>query len=241
MSAQKKLIFFDTETTGIGEGDYLCQIAYKINDETFMGLYKPPIPIPPGASAVHHITNEMVKDKPAFTDSADFKTIKELFEDKNSVLVAHNMCFDLGMIKREGIKPSNTICTLRVARYMDKDGKLAKHNLQFLRYALGIEIDAKAHDALGDVLVMEQLFYRLLKKIISEENINEEEAIKRMIEISSHPSLFRVISFGKHAGKKISDILATDRAYLEWLLAQKETSDKEDEDWIYTLKHYLQK
>lgn len=237
----QKIIFFDTETTGIDEGDYLCQLAYKIEEDTFMGIYKPPIPIPPGASAVHHISNEMVKDKPAFTESDDFETIKEMFEHKDSIIVAHNMAFDLGMMKKEGIIFKNTICTLRVARFLDRDGKLAKHNLQFLRYALGIEIDATAHDALGDVLVMEQLYHRLLKKIMNEENISEVNAIQKMIEISSKPSLFRAISFGKHSGKKIEDILKIDRGYLEWLLSQKESKPQGEEDWIYTLKHYLQK
>jgi exodeoxyribonuclease X len=241
MSTAKKIIFFDTETTGISEGDFLCQIAYKHGDESFMALYKPPLPIPPGASAVHHISNEMVKDKPAFIDSEDFQIVKELFEHPDSVVVAHNMAFDLGMISKEGILPARTICTLRVARFMDKEGKLEKHNLQFLRYALGIEIEATAHDALGDVLVMEQLFYRLLKKIIETENTDEEGAIEKMIEISSKPSLFRSISFGKHAGKKIADILDTDRGYLEWLLTQKEATPEKDEDWIYTLRHHLGK
>ena len=47
--------------------------------------------------------------------------------------------------------------------------------------------------------------------------------------------------FGKHLGKKIEDVLATDRGYLEWLLAQKLESDQIDEDWIYTLKHHFEK
>ncbi len=238
----KKIIFFDTETTGIDATDFLCQIAYKSGDEVFNEIYKPSIPIPPGASAVHHITNEMVKDKPAFTASPEFQKIKTLFEDENSVIVAHNMCFDEGMIKKEGIELKNTICTLRVARYLDKDAKLAKHNLQFLRYALGIEIDAKAHDAFGDVLVLEKLFERLLKKIMSEENISEDAAIDRMKEISSKPSLMRVFSFGKHNGKKVEEVATTDRAYLEWLLAQKEQKgDNSDDDWVYTLRHFLGK
>ncbi len=241
MNSAKKIVFFDTETTGIDEGDYLCQLAYKTGEDVFMGLYKPPVPIPPGASAVHHISNEMVKDKPAFTSSEDFQTIKEMFEEDGSIVVAHNIAFDLGMIKKEGIIPKNTICTLRVARFLDREGKLAKHNLQFLRYALGIEIDAKAHDAMGDVLVMEQLYHRLLKKIMTEDNVSEEEAIQKMIEISGKPSLFRTISFGKHTGKKIEDILATDKNYLEWLLAQKEAKPQGEEDWLYTLRHYLGK
>ncbi len=236
-----KLIFFDTETTGIGEEDHLCQIAYKMGTEVFMGMYKPPLPIPPGASAVHHITNEMVKDKSAFTESSDFKNIKKLFEDSNSILVAHNMPFDFAMIKKEGVMPKNTICTLRVARYLDKNGKLAKHNLQFLRYALGIEIEATAHDAMGDVLVMEQLFLRLIKKIMEENKIGEEDALKIMIDISSKPSLLRNISFGKHAGKKVEEILQIDRGYLEWLLAQKELKPQGEDDLIYTLKYYLEK
>jgi exodeoxyribonuclease X len=235
----KKIIFFDTETTGINEEDRLCQIAYKIKDETFMGLYKPPLSIPPGASAVHHITNEMVKEKSSFIESADFQTIKDLFENEDSILVAHNMPFDYAMILKEGIRPKNTICTLRVARFMDRDGKLAKHNLQFLRYALGIEIEATAHDALGDVLVMEQLFHRLVKKIMEEEKVSEEEAIEKMINISCKPSLMRNISFGKHAGKKVEEVAQIDRSYLEWLLSQKELKSQGEEDWIYTLRHYL--
>jgi len=45
----------------------------------------------------------------------------------------------------------------------------------------------------------------------------------------------------KHLGKKIEDVAQIDRGYLEWLLAQKLASDQIDEDWIYTLKHHLEK
>ena len=110
-----------------------------------------------------------------------------------------------------------------------------------MRYLLEIEIDATAHDALGDVLVLEKLFERLKNKLIQSENVSEDEAINKMIEISSHPSLLRSFNFGKHTGKKIEEVAKVDRGYLEWLLAQKLESDQIDEDWIYTLKHYLGK
>jgi len=45
-----KIIFFDTETTGNTEKDVLCQIAYKNEENQFVGLYKPRIKIPPEAS-----------------------------------------------------------------------------------------------------------------------------------------------------------------------------------------------
>lgn len=243
----KKIIFFDTETTGNTENDFLCQIAYKTYpasggaSEQFMGLYKPPIKIPPEASAVHHISNKMISEKPAFKETEDAKKIKELFENENSVVVAHNTIFDLTMLKKEGIEPKNFICTLRLARHLDPEGKIGKYNLQYLRYLLDLDVEATAHDALGDVLVLEKLYERLKNKIIEQEKINENEAIEKMIEISSHPSIFKFINFGKHNGKEIAEIARIDPGYLEWLLNQKLESDQIDEDWIYTLKHHLGK
>ena len=236
-----KLIFFDTETTGNTEKDFLVQIAYKVGSDSFSQLYKPEIKIPPEASAVHHITNKMVGNKPTFKESTDQPIIKKLFEAEDSVVVAHNAPFDLMIIEKEDIKPKNFICTLRVARELDPEGKIERFNLQYLRYLLDLDVQATAHDALGDVLVLEKLFERLKNKLVKEDGLSEEDAINKMIEISSHPSLFRTINFGKHTGKKIEDILATDRGYLEWLLAQKLESGQLDEDWIYTLQHHLKK
>ncbi len=237
----KKIIFFDTETTGNTEKDVLCQIAYKTSDETFSALYNPGTKIPPEASAVHHITNKMVADKKTFAESGDREKIKNLFEDKDNVAVAHNAPFDIMMFKKEDITPANFICTLRVARYLDKEEKIERYNLQYLRYLLEIEIEAQAHDALGDVMVLEQLFTRLQKKIMDTDGIDETGAIEKMIEISSHPSLLHTFKFGKHNGKRIEEVIKTDRGYLEWLLAQKLNGEGIDEDWIYTLKHYLER
>ena len=237
----KKIIFFDTETTGNTEKDYLCQIAYKTGDESFVGFYKPPIKIPPEASAVHHITNKMVENELSFKKSKEKEKIKELLEDENAVVVAHNTQFDLMIIKKEGITPKNSICTLRLARYLDPEGKIERYNLQYLRYYLDLDVEATAHDALGDVLVLEKLFDRLKKKLMESDNLNEEDAIEKMIEISSHPSLLKFIPFGKHNGKTVEEVAKIDPGYLEWLLKQKLESDQIDEDWIYTLKHYLNK
>jgi len=235
------IIFLDTETTGNTEKDFLCQIAYKTDKENFSGLYKPPIIIPPEASAVHHITNKAVENKPAFSESADFEKIKKLFEDKNSILVAHNALFDIMIIGKESIIPNKFICTLRLARHLDPEEKIERYNLQYLRYLLDIEIDFPAHDAMGDVLVLEKLYERLKKKLIERELIDKKEVVDRMIEISSHPSIFKSFKFGKYIGKKIEEILKSDRGYLEWLLNQKLESGQPDEDWIYTLKYYLKK
>ena len=230
-------LFFDTETTGNTEKDVLCQIAYKHNSEEFSALYKPSIPIPPEASAVHHITNKMVAEKPAFKESTDYATIKTLFEKGEPIAVAHNAKFDIAMFKKEGIEIPKFICTLRLSRYLDKENKIPRYNLQYLRYFLGIEIEAQAHDALGDVKVLEALFERLKTKMV--ELVGEEKALPEMLAISSRPSLMHTFTFGKHNEKAIADIAKSDKGYLEWLLAQKMQNEGDEEDWIYTLKHYL--
>jgi exodeoxyribonuclease X len=249
----KNIIFFDTETTGNEQKDFLCQLAYKIGSETFCELFKPQITIPPEASAIHHITNKMVAEKPAFKESSNYQKIKELFEDENNVLVAHNAKFDIGMIAKEEINPKNFICTLRVARTLDKENVIPQYRLQYLRYYLDIEIEAEAHDALGDVLVLEKLYERLYKKIketpsafgISPLAGGEEELqnqiIEKMIEISSHPSLLNMFNFGKYNGRTVAEVARIDSPYLEWMLAQKEQNPDNEEDWIYTLKYHLGK
>lgn len=236
-----KLIFFDTETTGVNNTDFLCQLAYKTGDEVFCELYKPEIKIPPEASAVHHISNKMVENKKPFKESDTFNKIKNLFENEDSIVVAHNAKFDLAIIKKEDINPKNVICTLRVTRALDKENKIPQHKLQFLRYFLDMNIDAQAHDALGDVLVLEKLFERLFNKIKKEDNLSDEEALKMMIEISAKPSLMHSFSFGKYNGKTVAEVANIDPGYLRWFLDTKEKENPEDEDWIYTLNHHLGK
>ncbi|MFA6515351.1 MAG: exonuclease domain-containing protein [Candidatus Paceibacterota bacterium] len=239
----KKIIFLDTETTGNEpKKDFLCQIAYKTKDETFCELYKPPIHIPPEASAVTHITDKTVADKKVFKESPEYSKIKKLLESPDSVMVAHNNKFDYAILQNEDINPSNTICTLRVARALDKNNVIPQYRLQYLRYYLDIDIEASAHDALGDVLVLEKLYERLLDKIMKEDGVSEEEAIEKMIEISSHPSMMNMFNFGKYNGKTVAEVVLIDRGYLEWMLTQKEQNNPEnEEDWIYTLKYYLGK
>ncbi len=248
------IIFLDTETTGNTSEDRLCQLGYIVTkDGTEMArhneLYNPGKKIPPEASAVTHITNKMVADKPLFKESAPYASIKDTLEDEHAIIVAHNAKFDITMLSHESITPKDFICTLKLARYLDKENKIPRYNLQYLRYYLEIEIEAPAHDAFGDVLVLKELFPRLYSALTKEMGIideNEgynEQVIKKMIEISKLPSLVHSFGFGKHIGKTVSEVALSDPGYLEWLLNQKLQSEHKDaeEDWIYTLEYYLKK
>ena len=238
-----RIIFFDTETTGGGESDRLLQLGVKeryIEKPLVNAIYKPPLPISIESMAVHHITEKMVLDKELFVEALEYQNIKALFEHEDSVAVAHNVAFDIAMMTREGIVPRTTICTYKVARALDPEEKLGKYQLQYLRYLLGLEVEAVAHDAWGDVLVLEALFERLLQKMVEEKG-DEAAALQEMITISSKPMLFTTLRFGKYRGKRIEDIAKQDRGYLEWLLGQKKQDPAGEGDWIYTLEHFLKK
>lgn len=66
-------VILDTETTGLDHRAEVCQIAVLRGDgEVLMNtLVKPRSPIPPDATRIHHITNEMVAAAPAFPAIAD--------------------------------------------------------------------------------------------------------------------------------------------------------------------------
>ncbi|MEK7135145.1 MAG: exonuclease domain-containing protein [Patescibacteria group bacterium] len=233
----RELIFLDTETTGNEpKTDRLCQVCYEVGGKLRTEYFKPPVPISVKAMSITHITNKMVENAEVFSQSEMKRELEGLL--KEGVLVAHTAAFDIAMLKNEGLEVPRHICTLRVARYLDSENKIPEYNLQFLRYFLDLEVAGNAHDAEGDVNVLKALFGRLFNKV-RESCGSDEEAIGKMIEISSTPSIFRVMPFGKHKGRLLEDVVKTDRSYLEWLLGQKQDGEEDEEDWIYTLKHYL--
>ncbi len=236
-----KILFLDTETTGNSDKDRLCQLAVKewhVDEPIVNALYKPPVPISIESMAIHHITERMVADRPAFRDAPEYADLKDLLESEETVVVAHNAAFDLAMLSREGIMPRRSICTYKLAYALDPDDLLPNYRLQYLRYLLDLEVEGIAHDAWGDVLVLEALFDRLAKKM-EERHGSAEAALESMLTIGAQPLLFTTIRFGKYNGKKIEEVVKTDRGYLEWLLREKRKDPAAEGDWIHTLEHYL--
>lgn len=89
-------LFLDTETTGLSEHDEICEIAVIDIAGTVLldTLVKPTIPIPPSATHIHMITNEMVSQAPTFL---------EIYPDLDKILrgrvvVVYNASFDQNMI-----------------------------------------------------------------------------------------------------------------------------------------------
>ena len=136
------------------------------------------------------------------------------------------------------------IDTLRCARHLFDDEE--SHRLQYFRYrfglykieqaeadALGIEV--KAHDAIGDVLVL-KLFLTELRKRLQERFVGVNP-IDKMVELTQTPVFYtRPLKFGKYKGKTLTEIADADRGYLTWMLGN---MDSLDEDMRYSIERVL--
>lgn len=238
----KKLLFLDTETTGLEKTDRICQLAYLLRrpdakdfDNPELRYFRPPVPISFEAMAVHHITNEMVEHEEAFDGSETKKLLSEL---NDSVLVAHNARFDVEMLAREAVHFPVWIDTLRVARHLLDS---PSHQLQYLRYSLDLKVIGTAHDAQGDVNVLVALFDHLLSIVLRESNISHQEAIDKMVTLTNLPVLLKRFTFGKHEGKTFEEVAQHDRQYLLWLYNSEraKVEAEQNEDMLHTLKFYL--
>ena len=93
-------IYLATETTEFGTNDRRCQIAFKTDTGiTVDELFNPDMPISVGAMSIHHITNEMVTDKPPSNGSDAYKKLQVLFTTDDAVVVAHNVILRLIIIR----------------------------------------------------------------------------------------------------------------------------------------------
>lgn len=241
-------VLFDTETTGAALEDRVIQFGSMILDqkgklEIFDELCFSDVPIKLEAMEVHNITPEMIENKPLATQTNFYKRLNELNSSEN-YLIAHNINFDLEMVKKEGFENKfQLIDTLRCAKHLFSD--LPYHRLQYLRYALDLykdeeaeakklNISIKAHDAIGDVLVMKLLLSKLVAK--AKENFAGENPMVKLAELTKTPVLINSFKFGKYKGQNIEEVAKIDSSYLSWMI---ENMKDLDEDMKFTINHYL--
>lgn len=91
-------LFLDTETTGLGAMDEVCEIAVVdlAGDVLINTLVKPTRLIPPSASDIHGITNELVRHMPAFGDL--LPELDRILTGRRVMI--YNMEFDMEKIQR---------------------------------------------------------------------------------------------------------------------------------------------
>jgi DNA polymerase-3 subunit epsilon len=163
-------VVFDTETTGLDpERDEIVQLAAMrvvngriVDGEVFETLIDPQRPIPPGATAVHGITPQMVIGAPHIAEAgARFHRFAA-----GAVLVAHNAPFDMAFLRRHEAdicqRFDNPILDTVLASAV-LFGQGESHSLDALAARFGIVIPESArHTALGDAQATAQALVRML-------------------------------------------------------------------------------
>jgi len=169
---------FDTETTGLKpEEEKIIEIGAISFDKLgirarYNVLINPQKKILPEVTRVNGIDDSMVSDKLTFAENAGY------FLDfiKDSILIAHNMPFDLSFVNKElkyiNLPPieNKTADTLKLAKEILPE--LGKYNLQFLAKYFQINV-VNAHRAEDDARVCMELFLKLLEMIRPEKPVKE--------------------------------------------------------------------
>lgn len=213
-----RLIAIDTETTGFLPHGKVCEIGAFDTRVASQALIDPGVPMPPEASAIHHLTDADLIGKPSIGD------VWSQFEGMADVFIAHNAAFDREMLP-ETNKP--WICTEKLASYYYADAP--SYSLQVLRYWLKLEIDTPEglhpHRALYDAICCAELY----RYMVLEFGFTVEQAI----DISNKPTLLRKMPFGKYKDQPLSSVAADD-GYVDWLYKNADLSD----DLAYSIKYW---
>ena len=130
----------DVETTGLDPAIHrIVEIATVdvivgengevARGERWSSLVNPGMPIPPEASAVLHITDDMVADAPPIGELVDY-----VKRGPPALYCAHNRKFDMGFIRPAGI---DWLRTYKIALWLWPD--CPSHSNQCLRYWLKLK------------------------------------------------------------------------------------------------------
>lgn len=216
----------DIETTGLDpDKDAIVEIATITltadggYSDPWEVIVDPGVPIPPRASAVHHITDADVRGAPKLADVLSILS--------SDVWIAHNAKFERSFLERHGLK-GEWICTMKCAlrQWGNSDSWPGASN-QELRYWLGLidplgvkRAEINPHRALSDCLVTGAIFHHLSRDV----------RFSDMKAWSSEPAVYPVLTFGKHRGMRLREAPAD---YLDWLATGRHEME---EDWRYTAR-----
>lgn len=154
----------DTETSGLGEDAEVIQVGLidgagkVLIDNT---LCRPAMPIPSDATAIHHITNEMVKDAPGFCEV--YRELARLTDTR--VVVIYNKAYDLRLIRQSIARcsafppftPARIECAmLQYAEYVG-DWNAYHQNFKWPK------LEGGDHSALGDCLATLEVIRRMAR------------------------------------------------------------------------------
>ncbi len=232
LNLTRPLFFFDLETTGVDVSkDKIVEISYiKVepngNEESKTMRINPGCHIPEASTAVHHITDEDVKDCPTFKEVA--KSIANVLEGCDIAGFNSNH-FDVPMLAEEFLRVGVNFDFSR-PRFIDVQNiyhKLEKRTLSaaYLFYC-GKNLE-DAHSALGDT----KATYEVLKAQLDHYPNDLKNDVAFLSDFSQMNRNFDlagrmvyndqnvvVFNFGKNKGVPVVDVLRKQPGYFSWMM-----------------------
>lgn len=230
LQLKRPIVFIDLETTGTNLAiDRIVEIAIvKVGvDGTRMAkrkLINPQMPIPKGASDVHGISDEMVKDAPTFKQVAN--EIKQ-FIDSCDIGGYNSNRFDIPLLVEEFLRAGlefsvdgrKLIDVQRVYHMMEQRTLAAAYKFycqKTLDGAHSAEVDATATwEILEAQLERYPQLGATLEAICA--FCGEEDLVdfaRRFIKVDCK----EVFNFGKHKGRCVEEVLKAEPQYYDWMM-----------------------
>jgi len=225
------ILAIDTETCALGAGrDRIVQFcAEELDSELrtvsrWTQLVNPGRPIPSAATAIHGITNEMVRDQPSFAEVGP--RLRALIRPE-TVFMAYNAAFDLGVLNLEFARCGLPLIpdAQGVLDPLQIERKVTSRSLgpTYKRYT-GKEL-ANAHTADADVGAMVEVLRRQrevhadilppdLQDLVSWPHT--ESRPRRKSHLWKDEAGIVRLGFGKHAGRAAHEV----PEYLAWMLEE---------------------
>lgn len=231
LNIKNPLIIFDLETTGINiVSDRIVEIStLKVmpdgSEEEKTKRFNPEIPIPPGATEIHGITDEDVKDCPSFREYA--KTLARYMEGCDLAGYNSNK-FDIPLLAEEFIR-ADVDFDLKKRKFIDVQTIFHKMEQRTLSAAYLFYCRKElnhAHSAKADTFATYEVLKAQLDKYSNLKNdidfLSEFSAQNENVDFAGRIIYNKdgkeVINFGKYKGLIVSDVLEKDTGYYGWIM-----------------------
>jgi len=231
LNLKRPIVFFDLETTGLDIlSSRIVQISYiKVmpNGEEIEQNYlvNPGIHIPEETTAIHHISDEDVKDKPSFKEIA-----KKIANDwKGCDLAGFNSSrFDIPLLLEEMYRNGVDFDVegRRMVDVMNIYHKKERRNLSAAyKFYCGKDLE-DAHSADADTRATVEVLKAQLDHYDDLENdiewLHEYSKQKNVADIAGNivynDQQQPVFNFGKHKGKLLTKVFEEEPSYYAWIM-----------------------
>ena len=232
LNLNKPICFFDLETTGISiTKDRIVEISIlKVNpdgsEEKKTWLVNPEMQIPDVVIAVHGITNEKVANEPTFKELA--KEINSWIKDADLGGFNSNR-FDIPLLAEEMLR-AGVDFDMKNRQSVDVQTIFHKMEQRTLTAAFKFYCDKNlddAHSAEADTMATYEVLKAQLDRYDDLENdtafLADFSSRKKLADFAGFIAYDKegdeCFSFGKHKGKKVTEILEKEPGYFGWLLS----------------------